>query len=73
MDSNYTWYENKRMLIFFENDKPILVLSGKIAEQTKIHFAIRTLEEWLVENPEGDLKHEIIIKRDKLKQRLNAI
>lgn len=71
--SNYTWFENKRMLVFFENDKPTLVLSGKIAQQTKLHFSIKTLNDWLVENPDDRVKHEIIKKRDQLKQRLKAI
>ncbi len=71
--NNYTWYENKRMLVFFENNKPALVLSGKIAEQTNLQFAIKHLEEWLTNEPENQARHEIIKRKNNLKQRLNAI
>lgn len=71
--SNYTWYESKRMLIFFENDKPQLVLSGVIAEQTKLHFEIKALEGLLVSNPDIKGNYDVIKRKDELKQRLNAI
>lgn len=67
------WYEDRKMLVFFKNTKPVLVLGGVLAEKTQIQFDLRAVKQFLKNNPNSGMNYEIIKRKEALEKRLNTI